>query len=97
MGKKDAKKVAIVQGYVHRDEAAAKISVGDYTKKNYSNEDLPDPSANRFKMEPGRCLMQKLYGVSKSHVSASFDVMPMCIKRKALVLSHRGFLLYKVS
>ena len=81
IGQKGAKKVAIVHGYVHRDEAPVKISVGDYTKKNFSTDDLPDPSANLFKMEPGRCLKQKLYGVSKAHISTSFDVMTLCIKR----------------
>ena len=81
VGQKGAKKIAIVHGYVHRDKAPEKISVGDYTKKNYSTNDLPDPSANLFKMEPGRCLTQKLYGVSKAHIFTSFDVMPVCIKR----------------
>ena len=81
VGQKWAKKVAITHGYVHRDEAPVKISVGDYTKKNYSSSDQPDPSANLLTMEPGRCLTQKLYGVSKAHVSTPFNVMPVCIKR----------------
>ena len=81
VGRKGAKKIAIVHGYVHRDEAPAKISVGDYTKRNYSSSDRPDPSANLFRMEPGRCVTQTLYGVSRAHVATPFHVMPVCVKR----------------
>ncbi|XP_070206105.1 uncharacterized protein [Littorina saxatilis] len=82
VGLKGAKKVAIVNGFVHRDETPDQISVGDYTKKNISTEDLPDPTANLFNMEPGRCLTQRLYGVSKAHIATSFDVIPLCVKRR---------------
>ena len=84
VGQKGTKKVSIVHGFVKRDESPAGISVGDYTKKNMSTSDLPDPSANLFNMEPGRCLQQTLYGVSKAHVATPFEVMPVCVKRKCL-------------
>ena len=84
MGDKSSRSVAIVGGYVQRDGKPTNISVGDYTKKNVSSDDHPDPSDNLFHLEPGRCLTQKVYGVNRAHVATSIDVMPICIKRKCL-------------
>ena len=82
VGGKNTTKIAIVDGFVQRDEAPAGISVGDYTKRNFSSSDVPDPSANEFRMEPGRCLWQQLIGVSKAHVPTTLSLKPTCIKRK---------------
>lgn len=81
VGQRSSKKVVIKAGYVLRDESPKKISVGDYTKRNISTNDLPDLGANLFRMEPGRCLRQQLYGVSKAHVATAFNVIPICVKR----------------
>nr|KAG5704401.1 hypothetical protein BaRGS_031107 [Batillaria attramentaria] len=80
IGFADTKKVAIVNGFVQRADLPTDISIGDYTKENYSSSDQPDPTANKFLMEPGRCLQQKIYGVSKAHVSTALNTMAMCIK-----------------
>ncbi|KAK7496779.1 hypothetical protein BaRGS_00011988 [Batillaria attramentaria] len=82
VGSKNTTKVAIVHGFLKRDDVPSKdASIGDYTKKNYTSDTEPDPSANKFSMEPGRCLTQRLYGVNKGHVSAAVDLLPVCIKR----------------
>nr|KAG5706492.1 hypothetical protein BaRGS_032885 [Batillaria attramentaria] len=61
VGSKNTTKVAIVHGFLKRDDVPSKdASIGDYTKKNYTSDTEPDPSANKFSMEPGRCLTQRL-------------------------------------
>ncbi|XP_076452271.1 uncharacterized protein LOC143287914 [Babylonia areolata] len=86
VGRKGTKKIAIVGGFVHRDESPVPISVGDYSKKNVSTDDQPDPSANLLHVEPGRCLRLSVFGVSKAHVSAPLDRKLVCIKRPDDVL-----------
>jgi hypothetical protein len=84
VGDKSAKRVSISHGFVLRDEATEGISLGDYTKRNFSTNDQPDPSASLFRMEPGRCLSQQVYGVSKAHVSAKMGSLPpVCVKRES--------------
>ena len=82
IGNKNANKISIVNGFVQRDEESSGISVGDYTKRNYSSSDVPDPSASTFHMEPGRCLWQTLIGVSRAHVPSAVNLKPTCVKRK---------------
>ncbi|KAK7496783.1 hypothetical protein BaRGS_00011992 [Batillaria attramentaria] len=86
VGTKNTTQVAIVDGYMKRDDLTQNVSIGDYTKKNYTSDSLPDPTANKFLMEPGRCLRQKLYGVSKGHVLTAVELTPVCIKRTLDVL-----------
>ncbi|KAK7460764.1 hypothetical protein BaRGS_00038811, partial [Batillaria attramentaria] len=81
VGPKGTTKVAIVDGFFQSDTDNKRISIGDYTKKNFSTDTPPDPSANKFLMEPGRCLYQQLFGVNKAHWSTALDVVPLCIKR----------------
>ena len=81
VGLNTTKKVALVHGYMQLEGLPAGVSIGDYAKKNRSTDSLPDPTGNRFKMEPGRCLNQRIYGVSKAHVLNPIDVMPTCVKR----------------
>ncbi|KAL8573311.1 hypothetical protein ACOMHN_032773 [Nucella lapillus] len=78
-------KIVIDKGFVHRKEASAAISIGDYTKRNMSSNDRPDPSANLLSMEPGRCLNVTVYAVTKAHVAASLHRL-VCRKRSADVL-----------
>ena len=82
MGLNTTKKVAMVNGFMQLQGLPNNISIGDYTKKNVSSDTPPDPSANTFRMEPGRCLRQRIYGVSKAHVMTPIDVKPTCVKRK---------------
>ncbi|KAK7493720.1 hypothetical protein BaRGS_00015049 [Batillaria attramentaria] len=80
VGLNSTKKVAIVDGFMQLDGAPGGISIGDYTKKNMSSDTPPDPTANKFLMEPGRCLRQRVYGGNKAHVRTAIDVTPTCIK-----------------
>lgn len=82
VGWRNATKVAIVDGFMHVDAAPEAISLGDYVKRNYTSDMQPDPSANKLTMEPGRCLKQRVFGVSKAHVTTARDVMPVCRKRE---------------
>lgn len=69
-----------MNGFMQLDMAPGAISIGDYTKKNLSSDTPSNPKANLFNMEPGRCLSQSLYGVSKAHVLSRLDFMPTCIR-----------------
>nr|KAG5706426.1 hypothetical protein BaRGS_032819 [Batillaria attramentaria] len=81
IGTKNAKKVVIVNGFIQVDGFSEDFSVGDYAKQNFTSDTKPDPSANTFEMEPGRCMEQRMYGVSKSHVATAIELPPVCIKR----------------
>ena len=81
VGVNTTKKVALVNGYMQLEGLPSGVSIGDFTKRKVTSDSSPDPTANRFQMEPGRCLKQTIYGVSKAHVLSRVDVMPTCVKR----------------
>lgn len=81
VGLKNTKKIAIVNGFIQLDNMPYMVSIGDYASRNYSSDTPPNPTANKFSMEPGRCLKQRLYGISKAYVASFVTPMPICIKR----------------
>ncbi|KAK7113965.1 hypothetical protein V1264_000110 [Littorina saxatilis] len=76
--------VAIVNGYVELEGQTTNITVQDYVNMNFQPSNLTDAvSGAVFRMEPGRCLRQSVYGVSRSHTVTEGPAMePVCIQRE---------------
>lgn len=82
VGFKTTKKIAIVDGFMQLDNVPDVVSIGDYASMNYSSDTPPDPTANKFAMEPGRCLKQRFFGISRAYVASQMNPMPICIKSR---------------
>ncbi|XP_062567667.1 uncharacterized protein LOC134229900 [Saccostrea cucullata] len=82
IGLKNSKKAAIENGELRIDDKSLNATVGEYAKRNWTEETLKEAKANTFfNMEPGLCLYITLFAVGRSHLSSSRQIEPFCIKR----------------
>ncbi|XP_061197209.1 uncharacterized protein LOC133205414 [Saccostrea echinata] len=82
IGLRDSTKAAIQNGELRIDDKSLNASVGEYAKRNWTEETLKEAKANHFfNMEPGLCLYITLFAVGRSHLSSSRQIEPFCIKR----------------
>ncbi|XP_041347965.1 uncharacterized protein LOC121367704 [Gigantopelta aegis] len=84
IGKKQAKSVGIVAGEMRLDGIQKNPGLGEFFERNMTNVKnvKQDRKKNQFKLEPGRCIYQSLYAVSRSHLHSKIRSNPLCIKRK---------------
>ncbi|KAK7498950.1 hypothetical protein BaRGS_00009759 [Batillaria attramentaria] len=82
--------VAIVDGHLVIGGDATNITVGDYARSNFVSSNGSASAGSVFHMEPGRCLQQKILGVTKSHREGAVDLEPLCILRPSDTLALPG-------
>ena len=86
-------RVGIVSGRLQLDGRSTNITIGDYARSSFHPAPPPDPASGQdddpgalFRMEPGRCLSQQLFGVSRSHRERALDLMPVCFMRESILM-----------
>ena len=84
IGKKQAKRIGIVAGKMRLDGIQTNPDLAEFFERNMTNikSVKHQKKKGHFRLEPGRCIYQSLYAVSRSHLHSKISSHPLCIKRK---------------
>ena len=83
IGSNEAKTVGIVSGAMRLDGMDIHPGLGDFFERTMTNINTTEIlQKDHFELEPGRCVYQSLFAVSRSHLWNKIDLPPLCIKSK---------------